>query len=313
MSIFSESRHALSSFTPHQMKGGVTLSVGPKHVRLQSNVASLCEQASQLYQGYPVIPADEIADFQVNVAATSFARRLFRPKVVAWTDVPAPIKPLPARMAMLALEMGINWQVAMTTERALVLHAGSLERAGRSIIFPGNSGSGKSTLAAALGLRDWRFLGDEFALVDLASGKSLPMPRPISLKNQSIDLMMALAPIERFTPRYEGTPKGTLAFLRPPPEALARMSEPATPALLLFPTYAAGVSPILTPMGRAEAFVRLVAGGANYDRLGQPGFEALARLVETCPAAALHYGSLEDANALVEQAWECWVEGKTKV
>ena len=34
----------------------------------------------------------------------------------------------------------------------------------------GQSGSGKSTLATLLAARGWRFMGDEFALLDPASG-----------------------------------------------------------------------------------------------------------------------------------------------
>ena len=59
----------------------------------------------------------------------------------------------------------------------------------------GVSGAGKSTLSALLGERGWRFLGDEFVLIDPDTGNIAPFPRPISLKNEAIAAIEALAAI----------------------------------------------------------------------------------------------------------------------
>ena len=94
-----------------------------------------------------------------------------------------------------------------------------------------------AALAALLGERGWRLMGDEFALLDLATGTLLPFPRAISLKNGAIAVMEAEADPARFGPRLEGTPKGTIRHLRPNQAALARMDEAAKPALVLFPRF----------------------------------------------------------------------------
>src|SRR3546814_11432827 len=79
--------------------------------------------------------------------------------------------PLPLAQGLLAAEMGMNLQMALGWRRHVLLHASCVEKNGRALVMTGASGSGKSTLAAMLGERGWRLMGDEFALLDLASGQ----------------------------------------------------------------------------------------------------------------------------------------------
>jgi HprK-related kinase A len=167
----------------------------------------------------------------------------------------------------------------------------------------GASGSGKSTLAALLGERGWRLMGDEFALLDLADGTLRPFPRAVSLKNQSATIIADSVAPDRMGPRLEGTPKGTIRHLRPRPDAIARMDEPAVPAQILFPRYDADLPAAIRPVGAAEVFVRLTQASTNYVALGEQAFTALTRLVTTCPARAVDYPDTEAALAVVEDLW----------
>ena len=63
------------------------------------------------------------------------------------------------------------------------IHASSVAIDGRAVLMTGVSGAGKSTLATLLAARGWRFMGDEFALLDPATGLLHAFPRLISLKN----------------------------------------------------------------------------------------------------------------------------------
>lgn len=56
-------------------------------------------------------------------------------------------------------------------------------------IVPAPLDSAKRTLCAALVGKGWRLLSDELALVRLDTGELVPLPRPISLKNASINII----------------------------------------------------------------------------------------------------------------------------
>src|SRR5690606_32404531 len=142
---------------------------------------------------------------------------------------------LPLSMGLLAAEMGMNLQMALGQRRYLLLHASAAERDGKALLMSGISGAGKSTLAALLMARGWRLMGDEFALVDPATGLVHGFPRLVSLKNEALPVVAAALPEARFGAVMEGTPKGTLRHLVPDARAIAAMAEPARPGLLIFP------------------------------------------------------------------------------
>jgi HprK-related kinase A len=177
-----------------------------------------------------------------------------------------------------------------------------VERDGRALLMTGLSGAGKSTLAALLGGRGWRLMGDEFALLDPATGLIHPFPRLVSLKNAAIDLVAKAVPAGRFGPLLKATPKGDIRHLVPDPDAVARMAEPARPALILFPRF--GFDPAERQLGPSEVFVRLTQASTNYVALGERGFDALTRLIETVPALAIDYPDADNAIAQVEALWD---------
>ena len=274
------------------------LRVGPVTFRIGSDWRAPIAALRALYRDYPA-PEDGIADFTVRLSAPRPWRRWLRPAVTIGGDYwLADTAPLPIAQALLAAEMGMNLQMALGQRRFLLLHAGVVARDGRALILTGESGAGKSTLAALLGERGWRLLGDEFALLDPADGRLWPFPRPVSLKNAAIDLLAAQVPAARWGPRLEGTPKGTIRHLVPNAAALAAMEEPVVPAAILFPRF--GEAPAARPVSPGEAFVRLTQASTNYVALGERGFEALTRLVESCPGTAIDYPDTATAIAQVE-------------
>jgi HprK-related kinase A len=278
------------------------LRVGPVSFRIGSAWRRPLDQLSRLYAGYP--PAEAPCDFTVRLEPARPWRRFVRPAVAIAGDYWLPdTAPLPLSLGLLAGEMGMNLQVALGQRRYLLLHAAAVERDGRALLMTGLSGAGKSTLAALLGERGWRFMGDEFALLGLDDGLLHPFPRAVSLKNDALSLFAGLA-AERLGPRLEGTPKGTIRHLRPNAEAIARMDEPAAPALILFPRFESGLEPAVRGVGAAEVFVRLTQASTNYVALAERGFAALTRLVASVPGCAIDYASGDQAIELVEHLWE---------
>ncbi|MFC4292649.1 HprK-related kinase A [Sphingorhabdus arenilitoris] len=273
--------------------------VGPAAFRIGSDWPAPVEQMRSLYADYP---AADFTDFTVRLEATSALRRFIRPSVAINGDYMLPdAAPLPLDQGLLAAEMGMNLQMALGWRRQLILHASAVERGGKALIMTGASGSGKSTLSAMLGHKGWRFMGDEFALIDPVTGNAIPYPRMISLKNEAIAAMQAAAASARFGPLMRGTPKGDICHMAPPAGAIERMGEAAKPALLLFPRF--GYAPAIRDMGAGEVFMRLTQASTNYVALSEAGFTALTRFVEEVPARAIDYQSGEEAEALVEQLW----------
>lgn len=287
------------------MRHSHSLRVGPVGFRIGSDWPEPVAALRALYADYP--EPDGACDFTVRLEAERPWRRWLRPSVAIRGDYTLPdAAPLSLAHGLLAAEMGMNLQMALGLKRYLLLHAATVERDGRALVMTGASGSGKSTLAALLGERGWRLLGDEFALLDLVDGTIRPFPRAISLKNQSATIIAAIVAPERMGPRLEGTPKGAIRHLRPRPDAIARMDEPAAPALILFPRYGADLPAATRPVGAAEVFVRLTQASTNYVALGEASFAALTRLVTACPARAIDYPDTEAALALVEDIWSAW-------
>lgn len=281
------------------MRHRFAVRVGPYGFRVGSDWRAPVAALERLYADYPR-PRDGVADFTVRLEAARPWRRLVRPSVEIRGDRFLPeAAPLPLAHGLLAAEMGMNLQLALGGRRHLLLHASSVERDGRAVLMTGESGAGKSTLSVLLAAAGWRFMGDEFALLDLDTGKAHAFPRPVSLKNQGVAAAEAACPRAHFGPWLRGTPKGDLRHMVPPPASLARMDEPAHPALLLFPRY--GFAEAVRPVPRSEAFVRLTQASTNYTALGQRGFEALVRLVGSVPAVAVDYPDGEAGVAAVEQ------------
>ena len=272
--------------------------VGPVAFRIGSQWSGPIAALRRLYAGYP--EPEGLCDFTVRLEAERPWRRWLRPSVAIRGDYVLPdAAPLPLAQGLLAAEMGMNLQMALGQKRFLLLHAASVEKDGRALLMTGHSGAGKSTLAALLGERGWRFMGDEFALLGLDDGRLHPFPRAVSLKNESLALFGGVGP-ERLGPVLTGTPKGTIRHLRPNGESVARMGEPARPALILFPRFGRDLEPAARDVGAAEAFMRLTQASTNYVALGERGFEALTGLVGSMPSKAIDYPDAETAIGLVD-------------
>lgn len=277
------------------------LRIGPVGFRIGSDWRAPIAALDALYRDYPA-PEDDIPDFNVHLFAARPWRRFLRPSVHIGGDFVIPdAAPLPLAQGLLAAEMGMNLQMALGQRRYLLLHASAVEKSGKALLMTGLSGAGKSTLAALLMAQGWRLMGDEFALLDPATGLLHGFPRLISLKNEAIGVIERALPDARFGRTLHGTPKGTIRHLVPDVRAIAAMAEPAEPRLVLFPSF--GFAAAEREVLPSETFVRLTQASTNYVALAERGFDALTRLVRTVPARALDYPDTATALAQVERLW----------
>ena len=244
------------------MRHAFSVRIGPVGFRIGSDWRAPIAALETLYRDYPG-PRDGVADFTVRLFARRPWRRVVRPSVEIGGDYMLPeAAPLP---------------------------------------MTGISGAGKSTLATLLAAKGWRFMGDEFALLDPATGLVHAFPRLISLKNEGIAAAEAAWPAARMGPLLRATPKGDIRHMVPDARAIAAMDTPAAPALLAFPRY--GFATETRPVPPAEAFVRMTQASTNYVALGEAGFRGLTGLIAQVPSVAIDYPDGMSAVAQVEALW----------
>jgi HprK-related kinase A len=277
---------------------GLYLRTGPFINCVRSNLALIADGIGKLYADYPLAPeqgAAAFADFHVHFPGSPGLRRLWRPQVHFDHDGVHPFAPSPLEQAYPMFEWVLNWCVSSRAHDYLMIHAAVVERNGCAVILPAPPGSGKSTLCAALVHRGWRLLSDELTLVRLSDGLLVPLPRPISLKNASIDIIGAYVDQPVFTRAVDTAHKGHVAHLKPPADSVARAAETARPAWVIFPQYAAGEGASLSPMAPARAFMQLAENAFNYSLLGAAGFAALGDVIGQSDCYRFRYSVLDEA------------------
>ena len=277
---------------------GLRLATGPFVVSMRSPLRAVADAVATLYADYPVLDDVGFVDFHVSVHRPFGIRRWWNKQVVFGFEGEMPFNPLPGNQGFPLLEWGMNWCVYGLCHQYLILHAAVLERNGRALILPAPSGSGKSTLCAGLLFSGWRLLSDELTLICPQHGDIVPLPRPVSLKNQSIAVIQNFAPQAHFGSMVEETSKGVVAHFRPPADAIARATHRAMPAWVVMPKFAAGQPAQLKPIEKAKALMNLIENAFNYDVFGLPGFELLRSVVDRSQCFSFEYSHLPDAIAL---------------
>lgn len=277
--------------------GNFRLHIGAFSLRIDSDVDALRMGLRQVYPHYPVSLSGGYYDFDLAIHPASLLRQWFRRNVVFSLSGQAPFLPMVVDHAHALFEWGLNWTIGSSVHQHLILHSAVVESRGKGVMLSAASGSGKSTLTAELAMRGWRLFSDELALIDGAAPRLqlVPFPRPVSLKNQSIDLMRRRHPEAQFGPLAHATQKGTIAHLRAPDESIDRAAETAPPSLIIFPKWTAGAPLRVQPVGAGRAAMRLIDQSFNYPVLGPSGFSRLADLAQSAPAWELEYSSLDDA------------------
>ncbi len=290
----------ISAALAHQ---GLWLDVGLASMRVRSDSPFLATQLQAVYRNFPLRTAAPWADLHVDLLQQRGLRRWLRPQIRFRCDGQEPFQPFPADTALPLMEWGANWLIGRRMNQVLLLHAGVVERDGHALVMPALPGSGKSTLTAALSLRGWRLLSDEFGAFDLTSRCFLPALKPVALKNESIPVMRRFDPAAPLGPEFPKTRKGTVAHLAPSAAAVAAVHQPAWPGAVVLPRWQAGSATRLEPVLPQMAFSSLAFNAFNYAVMGAAGFEAAVSLAQGCPAWQLIYSDLDDALATLAAQW----------
>jgi HprK-related kinase A len=286
---------SVDSLLKRLSSGGVGIDFGAARSRIRTALPDAARMIRTIYGGYPTDDASGMFDVTVDLRRVQGLRGVVRPQCELLCDGIRELEPFPLDTPLPLLEWGTNYAIATRLFCYLLLHAGVVERGGRAIVMPALPGSGKSTLTAALTLRGFRLLSDEFGVVRLRDARLLRMLRPLALKNESIDVIARFEPSAVIGPRFPKTHKGTVAHLAPQPSHIDARHEIAHPTLVVFPRFDPSAGVELEPVKKTRAFARLAVNSFNYHALGPDGFDALGQLVDESSCWQLRYGDLDGA------------------
>ncbi len=274
---------------------GCFVDYGACVVRVRSVAHPFTDLLRRVYGAFPLQASAEFADFHVELVPGKGVRRWLRPTARFRIDGVEPFEPFPATSTLPLFEWGVNWCFGQRFNQHVLLHAGTLAIGERAVVMPAVPGSGKSTLSAAMMLRGFRLLSDEFGVLKPETGELLAMLKPVALKNQSIGVIRAFSGDAVLGPVFPETRKGDVAHLAPDLASVSAIHQPARPALVIFPRYVEGSDLEVTPQPPEQAFARLAFNSFNYALLGPVSFHAVADVAESCPGYALRYSRLDEA------------------
>ena len=299
---------------PHKLRRlmagpGLRVDYGAATVQVRCGIAAFGESFQAVYGAFAEPDAESrFADLHVQLPRGKGLRAVFHAQSRFRIEGKEPFQPFPASHALPLFEWGVNWSFAQQANQHILLHSGVLARNDRAIIMAAPPGSGKSTLSAAMMLRGFRLLSDEFGVLCPESGDLLPMLKPVALKNQSVEVIRAFEPDAVIGTLFTKTRKGDVAHLAPDEASVDARHRPARPALVLFPAFEAGAAVSLERLPSEDAFAHLAFNSFNYHLLGPIGFEAVADVIESCPAYKLRYSNLDQAieriGELLDEAGE---------
>jgi HprK-related kinase A len=291
---------SLDDFADRLAGLGVTFGSGPFVIRLKVSVPEIAAPIHLLYRDFPLL-SDDFVDYHVEIKSTGRTLPWTEPSYQFRRDNASPFPPFGRYMCLVMLEWGLNWCFYGQADQFLNIHAAVVAREDQALLLPGQPGAGKSTLCAALANRGWRLLSDELALIRPGDGQVLPIVRPLSLKNQSIELIRGFAPEAVLGPETDNTAKGRIALVRPPRDSVLQAKVPARPAWIVFPRYVPSAPAELVPASKTRSFFRLAGNSFNYQILGEIAFRETCKLVDACACYDFTYSDLDKAVAVLDR------------
>ena len=207
----------------------------------------------------------------------------------------------PSEMAIPEARLATYLQEKMMTctyqaQRYLIsLHAASVEKNGKVIIFPAVAESGKTTLTATLLHHGFKLFSDESTSLD-HDGYVHPLPFCMNIKEGSWHVLSGTYPhlSERdIHSRFDGQ---SIRFLSPVNMHKGRQKG----SHIIFPKYTPGAKTSLTPIGAKEALNKINEASYQVQHdMDENKFELILKNLISLPKYTLVYSKLDEAiNAI---------------
>ena len=129
----------------------------------------------------------------------------------------------------------------------------------------------------------------------------MPLCRPVSLKNESIETIRAFDRSARFGPVSKDTHKGAVAHMKADLTPDCHDQEALPAHIMLFPRYSSVDRQELTARSKTESFVLAAYHSFNYSLMGESGFAAMQTLIDSVECYDLVYRDLDWAIEAVGQ------------
>jgi HprK-related kinase A len=281
-------------------RDGLRMDLGAMRVKVRSPFADLAGALRIVYAALPLPSSPGFDDVTVDVVPSPGIKGRLRPSLRFLADGLDPFGAQDRAFTLPALEWGMNWCFAMQFNRHLLLHSGTVDIDGRGLMLVGVPGAGKSTLTAALAMAGHRALSDEFGVLRLEDLKLLALPKPIALKNRSIQVARERWPEAPIGPVFHKTHKGDVAHLAMPARSIALRHVPVSPSVVVLPRWREDAPLSVSEVPPTEAFMQLASNSFNADVLGALAFDAIRALVDRCPCFAIEYGNLDEVIGAIE-------------
>ncbi|GBL04224.1 HprK-related kinase A [Glaciecola sp. KUL10] len=250
----------------------------------------------------------KFADFQIRLNRNGL-RKFLKPQVSIEIEGQQPFNPVPPEKLLPSIEWAMNWCVAAYEHNHLLIHASVVERNNKSIIFPAQSGSGKSTLSTYLALNGWHLFYDEMAVIDLKSQKTIPIFRPSSLKNESINIIAGLKkPINMSDVTVE-THKGAIAHVMPHTRKIYQSLSPCKPCAVISISYRQGCNTEIVELDKAVGMSSMLLNAFNYSVIGSSAFDSMVELSNSVRFFEVTYSNMQDLALFLAELVNGSVDG----
>lgn len=279
-------------FSQRLTHGQIPLRIGPYIYNLKSNLPSVAAGIRTLYSDFRLADPGDFVDYNVALSRSGILQRA-RGEAEFLFDGKSPFDAIPIGQAYAFLEWGMNWCVSLHTNEYLKLHAAAVSRGESAVIMPGVPGAGKSTLCAALGLSGWRILSDEHAMIPPNTTEVIPLCRPVSLKNESIEVIKSFSSEAIFGPVSKETHKGIVVHMKADLHPESHDSGNLFARAMIFPRYSRDDPQRLSLRRRTDSFILAAYHSFNYSLLCEAGFDAMKTLIENVDCYDLVYHDLD--------------------